>query len=264
MMVGNPGTEGDWFYYRNEFAYINFLFSHALIPQSNYTVAQKVCKWNDFLEDCDGDWIHPGADCQNAVSAALTYVPDNIDLYGIYFPFCNEPSPTNGEFTDFSRYTSSWNSMQNTFLSHLSFSPCVENYLVTYLNLPAVQTAIHARPMKWNWLSDILTYGARYDSMVPLYQRFFRDAPELRVLVFSGDADGAVPYLSTQRWIECLKRPIVKDWRPWLHQKQVQGFVKDYAGLSMLTLKGCGHMVPFYCPEAAWVMFDRWIHQTPF
>lgn len=264
IMVGNPGTEGDWFYYRNEFAFVNFMFSHALIPQSNYTVAQRVCGWNEFLDECDKDWIHPGTACQDAVNAALSYVPNNVDLYGIYFPFCNEPAPSGRRATDFSRYVRSWNPLVSTFLPDMQFFPCTQNYLVEYLNVPEVQQAIHAKPTNWNWVSDILNYSPRSDTMVPLYQRFFRDAPDWRILVFSGDGDAAVPYLSTQRWIECLKRPIKKDWRFWMNNNQVQGAVKDYQGITMLTLKGCGHMVPYYCPEAAWVMFDRWIHNTPF
>jgi serine carboxypeptidase-like clade 2 len=268
IMVGNPGTEGDWFYYRNEFAFVNFMFSHALIPQSNYTVAQKACGWNEFLDECKKDWIHPGMECQNAVAAAMSYVPNDVDLYGIYFPFCNEPSNNaielHGKSNNALDYVSSWNPMIQTFLPHLTYRPCVQNYLVEYMNVPLVQQAIHVLPTKWNWISSILQYGPRSDTMVPLYQRFFRDAPDWRILVFSGDGDGAVPFLSTQRWIECLKRPIKQDWSFWRHNRQVIGAYKVYDRLTMLTLKGCGHMVSMYCPEEGFVMFDRWINNKPF
>jgi hypothetical protein len=266
IMVGNPGTEGDWFYYRNEFSFVNFMFSHGLIPQSNYTVAQRVCGWNNFFDDCQKDWIHPGQLCQSAVGAALSYVPNDVDLYGIYFPFCNAPSPSANDLVeqhDFSKYVRGWHPILETFLPNLEFRPCLQNYMVNYMNLPSVQLAIHALPTKWNWISSIMQYGPRYDTMVPLYQRFFRDAPDWRILVFSGDGDGAVPFLSTQRWIECLNRPIKTDWSFWRHNNQVQGAYKVYDRLTMLTLKGCGHMVTFYCPEAGWVMFDRWLNQKP-
>ena len=268
LMVGNPGTEGDWFYYRNEFAFVNFMFSHALIPQSNYTVAQKACGWNNFLDECQKDWIHPGLACENAVSAALTYVPPDVDLYGIYFPFCNEPSPSLGTTStaaaDFTKYVRGWNPMFDRFLPQMKYYPCVTNYMVNYMNMPSLQAAIHVVPTKWNWISSIMQYGPRYDSMVPLYQRFFREVPQWRILVFSGDGDGAVPFLSTQRWIECLNRPILKDWQFWRHNNQVQGAFKTYDRLTMLTAKGCGHMLSMYCPEQGWVMFDRWMNKIPF
>lgn len=267
LMVGNPGTEGDWFYYRNEFAFVNFMFSHALIPQSNYSVAQKACGWNDFFEKCDGDWIHPGLSCENAVNAALTYVPQDVDLYGIYFPFCNDPSNAvekGGLVASASEYVAGWNPLVSRFLPQMKYYPCLTNYMTTYMNLASVQAALHVVPTKWTWISSIMQYGPRYDSMVPLYKRFFKDAPQWRILVFSGDGDGAVPFLSTQRWIECLQRPILKDWTFWRHNNQVQGAYKTYDRLTMLTAKGCGHMLSMYCPEQGWVMFDRWINKIPF
>lgn len=267
LMVGNPGTEGDWFYYRNEFAFVNFMFSHGLFPQSNYSVAQKACGWNDFFDECEKDWIHPGPECENAVNAVMSYVPQDVDLYGIYFPFCNDPAPSianGGLVASATQYVKGWNPMFERFLPHMEYYPCLTNYMTVYMNLPSVQTALHVLPTKWTWISSIMQYGPRYDSMVPLYRRFFKEAPQWRILVFSGDGDGAVPFLSTQRWIECLGRPIVKDWTFWKHNNQVQGAFKTYDRLTMLTAKGCGHMLSMYCPEQGWVMFDRWINKSPF
>ena len=33
--------------------------------------------------------------------------------------------------------------------------------------------------------------------------------------MFSGDVDGIVPVLGSRRWVEGLKLPVLKPWRPW-------------------------------------------------
>ncbi len=49
-----------------------------------------------------------------------------------------------------------------------------------------------------------------------LYKKFATET-NWKVLVFSGDADSAVPFIGTQRWISCLKRPVKRDWRFVVH-----------------------------------------------
>lgn len=72
-----------------------------------------------------------------------------------------------------------------------------------------------------------------------------------KVLVYSGDTDGAVPTYGTQRWINELNWPIKKDWSPWYSnegskedQLQIQGFKIEYEGLTFMTIHGVGHMAP--------------------
>ena len=36
------------------------------------------------------------------------------------------------------------------------------------------------------------------------------------IQVVSGDADAAVPFVGTERWIDCLGRNVVKDWSNWM------------------------------------------------
>ena len=113
-----------------------------------------------------------------------------------------------------------------------------------YLNQPAVQAAIHVRPTNWYWLGDIEYLNEYKYSVVPLWQRFIAQT-NWRLLVFSGDVDSAVPTVGTQRWITCLGQPIVNRWRPWYYMNQTAGLRVDYEGISFLTVKGAGHMVPY-------------------
>uniref|UniRef100_A0A0D3FNM8 carboxypeptidase D n=1 Tax=Oryza barthii TaxID=65489 RepID=A0A0D3FNM8_9ORYZ len=63
-----------------------------------------------------------------------------------------------------------------------------------------------------------------------------------RALVFSGDHDLILPFLSTQAWIRSLNFSIVDEWRAWHVDGQAAGFTILYANnLTFATIKGGGH-----------------------
>lgn len=78
----------------------------------------------------------------------------------------------------------------------------------------------------------------------------------------SGDADAAVPFVGTMRWINCLGREVERDWRNWMLDGDVAGSVKDWAGISFMTVKGCGHTINSYCPEKGYAYFADWLERT--
>lgn len=76
--------------------------------------------------------------------------------------------------------------------------------------------------------------------IVPYFEKFFAQAPEWRIIVFSGDVDSAVPFLGTQRWIECLGRKHLQPWQTWSHEGNYGGTVDVYDGITFLTIRGAG------------------------
>ncbi|RDX77690.1 Serine carboxypeptidase-like 2, partial [Mucuna pruriens] len=66
-----------------------------------------------------------------------------------------------------------------------------------------------------------------------------------RSLIYSGDHDFLIPFLSTQAWIRSLNYSIVDDWRQWHTNGQ-----------------GGGHTAPEYKPEECFAMYSRWISNT--
>ena len=69
--------------------------------------------------------------------------------------------------------------------------------------------------------------------------------PHLTVWVFSGTDDGVLSTLGTMRWINKLNFTVETKWRQWKVNDQVAGFVQKYKeGLTIVTVKGAGHMVP--------------------
>lgn len=58
-----------------------------------------------------------------------------------------------------------------------------------------------------------------------------------------------------------MNLPLTKDWRPWMYNGQTAGIRQDWKGLTFQTMKGCGHMVPYYCPEIGFVFFENWLNE---
>ena len=80
-----------------------------------------------------------------------------------------------------------------------------------------------------------------------------------KVLVYSGDTDGAVPLIGTRNWIRNLNLNIVEPYRSWYYDEQVAGYTILYSGLRLVTVKGAGHMVPQDKPAQAHQMLMSWL-----
>ena len=97
--------QSDWYGAPNEYAYVNTLYTHFIIPrtwqsvarsmicdavaymrllppmtEANFTNAYKTCDWDKFLSDCNGDYTDPSAQCKTAVLQALSYLPSKLDV----------------------------------------------------------------------------------------------------------------------------------------------------------------------------------------
>ena len=135
-----------------------------------------------------------------------------------------------------------------------------------WLDNTEVQTALHitaANQTAWSTCAGV-RYQKTVMNLLPEYPRFIS---KYKVLVFSGDTDACVPHTGSEAWVRSLGYPVKEEWRPWLVNQQVAGYVTEYSAdnqLTFLTVKGAGHMVPQYQPEAALNMITRWIAGKPF
>ncbi|CAD6256173.1 unnamed protein product [Miscanthus lutarioriparius] len=101
-----------------------------------------------------------------------------------------------------------------------AYDPCTAFYSTKYLNLPQVQTAMHANvsgiiDYPWVLCSDPLYYNWTDTpaSMLPIYKELI--GAGLKVWVFSGDTDTAVPLSGTRRSLAALGLPVKTSWYPW-------------------------------------------------
>lgn len=71
--------------------------------------------------------------------------------------------------------------------------------------------------------------------------------------------DAVCSVTSTQYALDILGLPTETSWRPWRIDNEVAGYVVGYKGLVFATVKGAGHMVPYYQPRRALAMFSSFL-----
>jgi len=227
VMVGNGVTNADGDNDVND--PVAFMVGHGLISTATYAGILKACP----------DPNNPSQKCENAIGQAFNNL-NNIDIYDIYADCFHQRLTKTGS------------------------PPCIDSdYAFQYLNRKDVQTALHVKPTKWQICNFAINggYDRTEDSMVPIYK--FLLASKLRVLIYSGDTDFAVPYTGTEFWTSNMGLTLSgQAWRQWIFNdtlgKQVAGYVTDYSeGLTYATVKGSGHMVPQFKPIPALVMFQK-------
>ena len=108
--------------------------------------------------------------------------------------------------------------------------------------------------------------------------------PKLRLLIYNGDADAVVPYLSNEEWIGLMEAQghIVETeaWRPWFTDGDTvpSGSVTSYKPMNtsensdggnaldftFLTIRLAGHMVPTYQPGPSLYFLQKFLAGEPY
>ena len=87
------------------------------------------------------------------------------------------------------------------------------------------------------------------------------------MLVYSGDLDSCVPYMLTLRSVQALNFSRVGEYRLWTIRggkfEQEGGYVQEYAGVTFVTVKGAGQMVPKDWPCEGQQLFNRFLDGQP-
>jgi len=261
FMVGNP-----WTYMPiDNLGAVNTWWSRALVPKAAADDLLKVCNLSDV-----GPLLHPESswsatdECDNAISM-VQGIFSGVDIYDIYVDVCLAQR----DEWHLRQYAKFGSKAHAQFLPReelpqkkRDLDPCIDNHLTHYLNQPDVQKAIHANPQAWSEC----TYAVNYNysdvqkSVLPIYREIFVKYPSIRVLVYSGDVDAIVPYWGTSLWVEGFKQPIKEAWRAWYDaEKQVGGFVEVFNSFTFATVRNAGHMVPWYQPERAYILYSSFL-----
>jgi serine carboxypeptidase-like clade 2 len=136
----------------------------------------------------------------------------------------------------------------------------IDDDLTSYLNNPAVQAAIFARPAVWASCTNNINYTGNYPSIIPFYNEIFAERPDLKILVYSGDVDvDTVPFPVTQKCLADLDRPLVQHWQPWYVNGATAGYWEVTDKFTYATVKGAGHEAPQYQPLTAYNLFTRFL-----
>lgn len=189
--------------------------------------------------------------CHKAVARAFNEF-NAINIYDIYVDVCTKRGVTRAA----QRLVEAAGGLLGSLGGH--YDPCVDDEVEQYLNRAEVQAALHANTsgqLPWPWQD--CNHRVRYSrddllsSMLPVYDELLETAPQLKVLIYSGDIDAIVPLLGTRVWVRGVAAGgELRPWRQWfVEDGQVGGWIVDYEGISLATVRGAGHMVPYTQPQ---------------
>ncbi|KAL6140473.1 hypothetical protein ACLB2K_058774 [Fragaria x ananassa] len=211
----------------------DYLWSHALNSDETMAGINKYC---DFVA------LNITSSCEKYMSQSDNEV-GNIDSYNIYAPLCGTESPA------------------PSASSVYEFDPCSDDYVNTYLNLPEVQAALHARPTRWSACGHV-GWTDSPDTVLPIIQELI--ASGIRLWVYSGDVDSVVAVTTTRLAINTMNLKTTTPFRPWYSSPgEVGGYVIMYEGLVFATVRGAGHEVPSYQPGRALTLFSAFLQGAP-
>ncbi|XP_058742131.1 serine carboxypeptidase 1-like [Vicia villosa] len=203
--------------------YDNF-WMHALNSDETHKGIEKYCQFknSDVSKECHGY-------LQKAINEI-----GNIDLYNIYAPLCT-----------------------NTSHFENGFDPCADTTTANYLNLPQVQEALHVKATEWFSCNGKIYWTDSATSILPTINELRSSG--ISIWIYSGDVDGIVPTTSSRYSINSLNLSVHTPWRPWYSEKEVGGYLIGYEGLTLITVRGAGHMVPSNQPQRALTMISSFL-----
>jgi len=221
-----------------------YLWRRAFISDAAHDTIAKHCKGPDDLSTV----------CQAARDTAYGNTGD-ISAFNIYAPTCHDKKvrPVDSKCMDLA-------------------DPCKGYFVEAYLNQHPVQMAIHANmalTLKYPWVAcrtrtyNLKRFGDSPTSMLPHLKALVTTG--IRIWLFSGDFDAMVPVTASKRSVEKLQLGVVTDWRAWSTGpgKDVAGYVVEYKGLVLATVRGSGHMVNVDQPERGFVLFTSFLRGAP-
>ncbi|RLM54282.1 serine carboxypeptidase-like 34 [Panicum miliaceum] len=251
IMIGNAAIDAS----SDDRGLADYAWDHAVISDELYGAIKKECTFPD-----DGEESAPCNQAWNEFFGSIR----NIDIYSLYTPACTDTLANASR----SNSSSSWK-LAGTPLARIhrgrpynTYDPCADYHVVDYLNRGDVQAALHANvtgmPYAWTPCSDALTnWTDSVSSTLPAIKGLVEAG--LRVWVFSGDTDDRVPVTSTRYALRKLGLATVKEWREWFTSDQVGGYTVVYDGLTLVTIRGAGHMVPMIKPVQASQVFAHFL-----
>jgi carboxypeptidase C (cathepsin A) len=243
MAVGNGVTD---YTYDNDGAIIIQLYTHGFL---SYGIYQQALDYCDQLTD------FTSTQCQNLLNYVYNELLVNLniyDLYGVCYYHDDERSYMDNQ----KRFK--FLLKNKPYLKDIP--PCaswVGAYSFFYNSSVRAALNIPASVPPWQFCVDLDYNPDEVHGSVFTYEYLIRYG--LRILVYSGDTDAAVPFTGTREWIGKLGLPVVTPYHSWLYNEQVAGYAIQYRGLTFVTVKGAGHIVPQLKRPQALVMINAFL-----
>lgn len=190
------------------------------------------------MRDCENFSNWDSKECKEDTNNIQSELFKNINIYDLY----GECIYVESSYEDNQLYLKF---LKGINPNHTDIPPCCAwEGAYQYLQDKEIRAAFNIpdNAAQWKFCQD-LDYISDYRHG-SLYTYPILINAGLRIWVYSGDVDGSVPFTGTRKWIKKLDLPVQKPLSSWFVDGQVAGYSEVYSGLTFLTIKGAGHMVP--------------------
>lgn len=263
IIVGNGVTN---YTYDCEPAYVGMGFWHALY---SIEIHDKIAEYH-----CTFANLEESPECA-AIERQIDQLVSKVNVYDVYRKCYHEDESNrlgsamiNGKLKTYKRGMTSKEYtpflFRNEKNGYKSVPPCVYGSGQTdFFNKQEVRDALHIETdQPWELCTDRIRYSSGEKASYWIYPILKEN--NIRVLHFSGNADGAVPTQGTRDWINSLGWKITKRYAPfYIEDRQVGGYVEEYDGLTFTSIQGVGHMAAQWSPVATRHAVMQFIRNRP-
>ncbi|CAN1743877.1 Serine carboxypeptidase-like 45 [Linum perenne] len=265
--IGNPTLEFDTDFNSEG----KFFWSHGIISDDTYRLSETTCNTSQLRREAmTGSFSDP---CKIVAARISAQVPDiGFDRYDVTSDVCLSDLVPSLEpiFHPFSSLRSSQVAHSSAFKTGESRDLCVQDEMSKYLNRKDVQEAMHAQLIGVkNWTA--CTHRVKYDERdlengsIGVVGSLVSSG--IRILVYSGDQDSAVPFIGTRVVVNTLAQRMGLNtsvsYKPWLDDDhQIGGWTQVYGknkSLAYATIRGASHMAPLSSPKRSLKLFATFL-----
>ncbi|XP_057982226.1 serine carboxypeptidase-like 45 [Malania oleifera] len=274
IALGNPLLE-----FNTDFNSVSsFLWAHGVISDSSLSLLSSVCNYSRYQRESQ-ILRRVSTSCAKVMAQVTAEIGPFIDVYGIHLDRCKSrrdpqlgalhhpiPLPRRPAMTAFPLPQSN-----NYQPRPEAVDVCILNKTIMYLTRKDVQTALHARLVginNWNICSSVMHYDLKNLEIPTIGAVGSLIKSGIRVLIFSGDEDSAIPLLGTRMLVEKLANELKLEttvlYRNWFANNQVAGWTQVYANiLSFATVREASHEPPHSQPERSLLLFKTFLEGKP-
>lgn len=246
----------------------NFFFGHGMFSQA----------LKAEIDDTCGDFARLSPKCLNSISTMMTQV-GQFNVYNIYDTCGTDQRRrlADAPLKSFSEVNAEMSANTITVETAQSFSVSAgygaalhdyecgaETAQDAWLSEPSVIAALHVTANTAG-----MTYTKTATDLLPLYKDLIaRHAG--KILIYSGDTDGCVPFVGTEEWTRALGYNVTNDWHQWLarpddvHGPHKAGYAVTFDNFQFVTVNGAGHMVPQYQPGFSLELYNKFLDNEIF
>ncbi|KAG6975072.1 hypothetical protein JG688_00002762 [Phytophthora aleatoria] len=269
---------------------VMFAYYHGLLSTEIYQKFRASCP--DLHEFEKGPVLAPGISDANPECASATMdlyttlVYDRINMYDVYGSCAGSPKEDIQRLVKELLTPSTPGKLPHPIGNTMDL--CLDNKrLDSYFNLAEVRDSMHANSTLALWSASALTTAAMdmlstilgVDHPILQHPQMLKYTPSLHGevtplwrqllergvngVIYHGDSDLVCNALGGLWAVESLGLPRLAPRSAWTYtegnSKQTGGFVEAFKGISYVTVKGAGHLVPMCEPEEAKQMLDLFV-----